>query len=185
MTTAPPVASRVVSKRALMRCFLWMGLTSFGGVLPFARRALVEQRGWLSNDEFVELLSLGQILPGPNIVNLTIMLGRRYQGAAGALVAFSALMLAPFIIVLLLAALYVQFRQVAAVQRAIAATAAATAGLVVAMGITMLRKQPRRWRGLGVTALAFIASGPLHLPLLAVLAVVAPLGVALAWQERR
>ena len=185
MTAVPGELVRIVSKRELLRCFLAMGLTSFGGVLPFARRALVNQRGWLTEAEFVELLSLGHILPGPNIVNLTIMLGRRYQGAAGALVAFSALMLAPLLIIIVLAILYAQFGQLPAVQRALAATAAATSGLVVAMGITMLRKQPRRWRGLAVTALAFVASGPLHQPLLWVLAVVAPLGVALAWQERR
>ena len=106
MTIVHSEIKAAISKGDLLRCFFWMGVTSFGGVLPFARRALVEQRGWLSNDEFVELLSLGQILPGPNIVNLTIMLGRRYQGAAGALIAFSALMAAPFVIIILLALLY-------------------------------------------------------------------------------
>lgn len=185
MSAALAGPSRTVSKGELFRCFLWMGLTSFGGVLPFARRALVQQRGWLTNEEFVELLSLGQILPGPNIVNVAIMLGRRHQGAAGALVAFSALMLAPFVIIIILAVLYGQYGQVPAAQRAIAATAVATSGLVVAMGITMLRKQPRRWCGLAVTALAFSASGPLHMPLVWVVTIAAPLGIALAWHERR
>jgi chromate transporter len=85
----------VVTRKALFLCFLYMGLVSFGGVLPCARRALVEERNWLTGDEFADALSLGQILPGPNVVNLSIMVGARFHGAIGALLAFSGLMLAP------------------------------------------------------------------------------------------
>lgn len=181
MNAVPPT----VGKRDLFVCFLLMGLTSFGGVLPFARRMLVERRGWLSSAQFTELLALGQLLPGPNVVNLTIMVGRRFHGWQGALLAFGGLMLAPLVIILLLATLYDQFGQIEAVRRAIGGTAAATAGLVVAMGLSMLRRQPRSVRLMIVTLAAFVASGPLGLPLLQVLAVLVPAAVLLAWSERR
>jgi len=165
-------------------CFLAMGLTSFGGVLPWARRMLVEERGWLTNEEFVEGLSLGQILPGPNVVNLSIMVGARFQGASGAVLAFSGLMLAPLAIILLLATFYSEYGHLQAVQRVFAGTAAATAGLVLAMGIKMLHKQSRTWHATLVTLCAFIGSGVLGLPLLGVLAVLAPISIAIAWRRR-
>lgn len=178
-------AAPVVTRRALFFGFLGVGLISFGGVLPFARRMLVEQRRWLSEREFVEALSLGQVLPGPNVVNLSIMLGSRFHGAIGALLAFLGLMAAPLAIILLLAAFYAEYGQLPAVQRAFGGIACATAGLVVAMGINMvmrLRKSPGM---LVVSALAFIGSGVLGLPLQVVLAVLAPVGIALAWRSRK
>jgi chromate transporter len=171
-----------VSRRDLFVCFLLMGVVSFGGVLPWAHRMLVEQRRWLTSAEFTEMLSLGQMLPGPNVVNVSIMVGNRFQGVTGAVLAISGLLLAPLAIILVLALFYSEFGQLPAVQRAFAATAAATAGLVVAMGIKMAAKQPRKWHVVFVTAAAFVASGVFGLPLLGVLAALAPLGVLLAWR---
>lgn len=162
--------------------FLGVGLTSFGGVMPWARRMLVEQRGWLTEREFVEALSLGQVLPGPNVVNLSIMVGARFHGAIGAVLAFSGLMFAPLAIILLLASFYTGYGHLPMVRNALAGIAAATAGLVVAMGITMLTKQAKSPHALVMTALAFIASGILGLPLIGVLAVLAPLSILLAWR---
>ena len=186
MDTLPDTStSPVVTRRALFLCFLVMGLTSFGGVLPWARRMLVEERAWLTSKEFLDALSLGQLLPGPNVVNLSIMVGARFHGAIGAVLAFSGLMLAPLAIILLLAVLYGQYGHVAAVQRAFGGTAAATAGLIVAMGLNMLAKQDKTWRTLGVTVLAFIGAGVMGLPLLTVLAVLTPIGIFLAWSKPR
>lgn len=181
---APRVPPRM-SRYELFRCFLLMGLFGFGGVLPWARRALVEQRQWLSAEEFAEALSLGQILPGPNVVNLSIMVGARFHGPVGALLGFSGLMLAPLAIVLMLAALYGQYGQLPVVQHAMRGTAAAAAGLVVAMGYNMVRRQPRVARKASVTAAAFAGSGLLALPLLWVLAALAPLSILLAWRGRK
>jgi chromate transporter len=183
LTNTPKCA--VVTKPALFLCFLSMGLTGFGGVLPWARRALVERRNWLTSEEFSEALSLGQILPGPNVVNLSIMVGARFHGAIGALLAFGGLMLAPLVIILMLAALYGQYGQLTAVQHAFRGTAAATAGLVVAMGFNMVAKQTKSWRTTSVTALAFVGSGVLALPLLMVLGVLAPTGIFLSWRSRK
>src|SRR5512143_3135201 len=89
-----------VSTAALFFGFLRVGVSGFGGVLPFARRMLVERERWLTEQEFTEVLSLGQFLPGPNIVNVSVIVGRRFHGPLGALVATIALMAPPLAIVL-------------------------------------------------------------------------------------
>jgi len=174
-----------VTKKALFTCFLIMGLISFGGVLPFARRALVEERNWLTNEEFAEALSLGQLLPGPNVVNVSIMVGSHFQGPVGAILAFSGLMFAPMLVILLLAVLYGQYGQLPAVQHVFRGIAPAAAGLVVAVGFKMLVKQAKSWRATGVTLITFICSALLALPLLLVLAVLAPVGVLASWWEKK
>jgi len=174
-----------MTRGRLFRVFLLMGVVSFGGVLPFARRALVEQEGWLTADEFNEGLSLGQILPGPNVVNLSIMLGTRYHGPVGAVLAFSALMAAPFAILMVLATLYGSYGQVPVVQHVIGGTAAASAGLVLAIGWNMLARQTKSLSTTGISALSFTACGLLTWPLLLILAVLAPVSVFLAWRGRK
>jgi chromate transporter len=174
-----------MTKGELFRCFLMMGVVSFGGVLPFARRALVEKQRWLSADEFNDGLSLGQILPGPNVVNLSIMIGARFHGPVGAFLAFAGLMAAPFVILMLLATLYGAYGQVPAVQHVINGTAAASAGLVVAVGYSMFARQIKSWRTTGISALSFATLGLLTWPLLLVLGVLAPISVFLAWRGRK
>jgi chromate transporter len=180
-----PLAPLRVTMRELFVGFLQVGLSGFGGVLPFARRMLVDKRRWLTELEFNEVLSLSQFLPGPNIINVSIIVGRRFQGPLGALAATLGLMLMPLIIILLLAALYGQFAQVAAVRGASNAVSAAAAGLMLAVGFKMarpIRKAP--WQ-VGVAVIAFAAIGLARLPLLWVLAVLAPLAVGIAWRQRR
>jgi chromate transporter len=174
-----------ISKKELFLCFLYIGLVSFGGALPWARRILVEERNWLTSEEFSDALSLGQVLPGPNVVNLSIMLGVRFQGPLGAILAFSGLMLAPLAIILMLAVLYEHYGQVAGVQNAIHGTAAASAGLVVAMGLNMVIKQAKSWHSTGITVLAFIGSGVVALPLLLVLGVLVPVSIFLSWWKQK
>ena len=98
--------------------FLKVGLSGFGGVMPFARRMLVEERRWLTEHEFTEVLSLSQFLPGPNIINVSIIVGSRFAGPAGSFAASLGLMLMPFLIVLALAALYARFDALASRARA-------------------------------------------------------------------
>ena len=92
--------------RALFLAFSSVGLSGFGGVLPFARRMLVEERQWMTAEEFNAQLGLCQFLPGPNVVNLAVVVGKRYQGALGAIVAPVGLLAGPLAIVLVLALLY-------------------------------------------------------------------------------
>src|SRR5665647_1519263 len=100
-TTEDIAASPAVTTRELFVGFLQVGLSGFGGVLPFARRMLVDKRRWLTELEFNEVLSLSQFLPGPNIVNVSIIVGRRFQGPIGALAATLGLMLMPLILSLI------------------------------------------------------------------------------------
>jgi chromate transporter len=93
----------------LFRAFTVLALQGFGGVLPVAQRELVEKRRWLTREQFVELLSIGQVLPGPNIVNLSLMVGDRFFGWRGALAAVAGMLAAPLAVVMALALLYARF----------------------------------------------------------------------------
>ena len=162
--------------------FLTVGLCGFGGVLPWARRMVVEQRRWLSPAEFTDLLGLCQFLPGPNIINMSVALGARFHGLPGALVAFSGITVAPIGVVLTLGALYERFGDHAVVQHAITGMAAAAAGLVVATAWKIATPLGLHWRGILVAGLAFIAIGWQQWPLLPTLLVLAPLSIALHWR---
>lgn len=184
-TTEASPASTHATTLELFVGFLKVGLSGFGGVLPFARRMLVDKRRWLTELEFNEVLSLSQFLPGPNIVNVSVIVGRRFQGPIGALAATLGLMLLPLIIVLLLAALYGQFAQLDAVRGASNAVSAAAAGLVLSVGFKMARPLRRTLWQVAMALIAFGAIGPARLPLLWVLVVLAPLAVGIAWWWRR
>src|SRR6202035_832129 len=129
--------SRLVSEREGVRspiglaelasAFLKMGLYGFGGVLPFARRVLVEERGYLSEREFAEILGLCQALPGPNIVNASIVIGERFRGLAGSVTCILSLMTAPLVILVILAELYARWAGVHLVDAAIGGMALAAA----------------------------------------------------------
>jgi chromate transporter len=180
--SAPSVA---VSRTDLFVGFLKVGLSGFGGVMPFARRMLVEERSWLTEREFTEVLSLSQFLPGPNIVNVSIIVGSRFAGAIGALVASLGLMLMPFLIVLALAALYSHFDALASVRGATAAVSSAATGLIVAMGLKMARPLTTTGWQVGAATMAFAAIALLRWPLLWTLLGLAPASVAVAWWTRK
>lgn len=180
-----PQAPAGVSSSDLFLGFLKVGVSGFGGVMPFARRMLVEERHWMTEREFTELLSLSQFLPGPNIINMSIIVGSRYQGPLGSLAACLGLMLMPFLIVLALAALYARFDAVDAVRDATAAVSSAATGLVVAMGLKMARPLAGTPWQVAIVVLGFVALALLRAPLLWALAVLAPLAVACAWWTRR
>lgn len=171
--------------RMLFGVFLAMALAGFGGVLPFARRALVDRHGWLTQEDFTETLALCQSLPGPNVVNLSIVVGARARGWRGSLAAVSGLIGAPFLILLVLALLYERFGAVPLVQRAIEGVAAAAAGLVAATAARMAEPLIRgRWLlAAPIIALSFAGVGLARLPLIAVIGVIAPISVALMWRR--
>jgi chromate transporter len=125
------------SPRELFIAFTALALQGFGGVLPVAQRELVEKRGWLSREEFAEALSVGQVLPGPNIVNMALMLGDRFFGWRGAAAALAGILLAPLAIVLALAVLYAQIATHPMAVGAIRGMGAVAAGLVFAMALKL------------------------------------------------
>lgn len=163
--------------RDLFAGFLTIGLLGFGGVLPWARRMMVEQRRWLTGPEFTDLLAFCQFLPGPNIVNMSVALGNRFRGWRGAVTAISGLLLAPIVIVVLLGTVYLRYRATPAVEYAFMGLAAAACGLVLAMAAKIawpLRSSPA---GIAVACVTVAAVGLLRLPLLPALLVLAPLSV--------
>jgi chromate transporter len=174
-----------VTPGQLFLCFLEMGLSGFGGVLPWARRGLVEKRRWLTEQEFAETLSFGQFLPGPNVANMSIIIGTRFAGWRGALAAFCGLMLAPGVIALSAAALYGRFSDVGPLQAAIGGVSSAAAGLVIATGLKMARPLWPRADSMLFAALGFLAVGPLGLPLVPVLLVLVPSSIATAMLVER
>lgn len=151
--------------RALFLGFSAVGLSGFGGVLPFARRMLVEQKGWLSADEFNTQLGLCQFLPGPNVINLAVVVGKRYQGWAGAIAAPLGLLFAPFLITLLLALLYDHYGNLPVVQGMLRGIAAAGVGLLFATAWRMGGALKDKFRYLPFTALTVLAVAGFRWPL--------------------
>jgi len=170
----------------LFRAFATMSLHGFGGVLPWARRAIVEDKRWMTAQEFNEAFAVAQFLPGANVVNLAIVFGRRLHGAVGAAVALAGLLIPPVVIVLILGTLYARYGDIDALQRVLAGVAAAAAGLIVAIVLKMaqplLRQGPA---GLAIAAAGFLAVGVMRWPLPYVLLVLAPVSIALAAWARR
>ena len=171
---------------ALFLGFLGVGLLGFGGVLPFARRMLVEQKRWLTAAEFTDLLALCQFLPGPNICNMTIALGRRDHGLLGALAALCGLMGAPFLIAVGLGLLYARFDGIPAVAHMFAGLAAAASGLVLATALKVGRPLLGRRPGLIIAAVAFVLIAGFRTPLLPTMVILAPASIWLMqrWDRR-
>jgi chromate transporter len=159
----------------LFRGFLLLGLSGFGGVLPLARRMIVDERKWLTPIEFTEMLGLCQFLPGGNIINISVALGARFHGVRGAAAALIGLVAAPTAIVVVLGTIYVRYQSEPHVVHMFAGLAAAAAGLLVAMAIQMARPLWGRPLPIVFAVACFLAIVVLHFPLIPTLFVLAPL----------
>jgi chromate transporter len=173
MSSAPqlePVAAFVPSRRALFLAFLQIGVSAFGGALPWGRRVLVEDRHWLSEKEFTEIVTVCQAVPGPNMVNLSVFMGTRYHGVIGALIAFAGIVVVPLCILLLLNALYHAFAHLPQVKSGMTGMAAAATAYLLYMSLKMGGPFWRRPLGIVLcaasAALAFFAHWPMALVLL-------------------
>ncbi len=164
--------------------FFMVGVCGFGGVLPWARRMIVEQRKWLTPAEFTELLGLCQFLPGGNIMNVTIALGSRFRGVPGAIAAFLGLMTAPVAIVIGLGAFYYQYSGFAPIRRALIALSAAAAAYLLASAWKIAAPLRGRPLAIAVAACTFIVIAVLRLPLLAALPVLALGSTLVLWRFR-
>ncbi len=169
----------------LFMTFTQLALHGFGGVLPWAQRAIVEQKHWLSREEFVELLAFSQLLPGPNVVNLAIIVGDRYFGWRGAVVGCLGMLAVPALVVIAMFAVYAQYSSLAVVQQSMAGMSAVAAGLIMATAIKLALALRKRWKWLVFGAAAFVMIALLHLPLFASLCVLLPLAVLSAWWAER
>jgi chromate transporter len=170
---------------ALFTGFLGLGLIGFGGVLPMARRMVVDKRHWLTDAEFVDLLGLCQFLPGGNIINLSVAIGLHFRGLAGAVASLVGLIAAPTFIVVLLGMVYDRFRDDPHVQHLFAGLAAAAAGLLVAMAIRVALPLRTKPIGILIAALCFVAIAVLRLPLLPTMIVLGALSMLATWKLQR
>jgi chromate transporter len=167
----------------LFAAFATISLSGFGGVLAWSRRMMVEERKWLTPEQFNEAYALCAILPGGNILNFSVIFGSRFRGPAGALVAIAGLMGPPLLLVMVIGAIYAHYGDVPALRRMLTGVASAAAGLMMATVAKMLRPLFRNGAVIGpVVALAtFVAIGLLHWPLPLVLAAIVPVSIGIAW----
>ena len=179
--------ARPGSSKELFVAFTLLALQGFGGVLAVAQRVLCEQRRWLTKDEFLEILAVGQVLPGPNVCNVALMVGDRFFGWRGAFAALAGMMTVPLLIVLAVTVAYSEFALNPAVAGALKGMGAVAAGLIAGTGLklmTALRVNP-----MGVTVCAavgvvtFVTIAILRWPLVWVLLGLGLLACLYAWKR--
>jgi chromate transporter len=175
----PPTAFEIFSG------FLGLGLISFGGALPLARRAIVEQRRWLSATEFTDLLGLCQFLPGGNVINLSVAIGMKFRGLPGALAGLLGLIAGPSLVVIGLGVLYEHTQNDPHIKHLFAGLAAAAAGLLISMAVKIVWPLRRKPAGAAIAVLGFIAIALLRFPLLPTMLVLTPLSIYLASRAAR
>jgi chromate transporter len=184
----PPAAaaegpSQPPSLSELFLAFATISLSGFGGVLAWSRRMMVEERQWLTSEQFNETYALCAFLPGGNILNFSVILGARFRGGPGAVVAAAGLMGPPFLLVMIIAAIYAHYGDLPALRRALTGVASAAAGLMIATVAKMARplfQNSAVTRPL-IAFATFAAIGVMQWPLPLVLAVIVPVSIALAW----
>jgi len=183
-TATPPGIAPVPTATELFFGFLQITLSGFGGVLAWARRVIVQERRWMSAEEFNELFALCQFLPGPNIVNFSLIYGARIRGVAGAAAAFTGLMAPPTVLMIVAGVLYARYGAVPELHGALTGLAAAAAGLLLATAAQMAMPLLRQGlsAGLVLAAATFIAIVVLQWPMLWVLAILVPISIAWRWR---
>ncbi|WPB58207.1 chromate transporter [Xylophilus sp. GOD-11R] len=186
--TAP--AEKVPAPASLAELFLafnWLALQGFGGVLAVVQRELVERKRWMTLDEFVEDWAVAQVMPGPNVINLGLMLGDRFFGWRGAVVALLGLLTVPLVLVLCLGLVYSHYQQHPQVAGALRAMSAVAAGLIMATGLKLLPALRKHPLGVplcgGLALVAFVAVALLRVPLMGVLIVVGGVSCVLTWRK--
>jgi chromate transporter len=181
---APPSFNPSLAE--LFRAFALVSISGFGGALPWARRAIVEQKRWMTTEEFNETFALSQFLPGPNVINFSVVFGSRIGGPSGAAVALAGLLGPPLIIVMVLAILYERFGDMETLSRILVGVTAAAVGLLVAVVAKMAAPLfLKRWNSAPVFALlAFTGVAIMGWPLPYVFLGLAPFSIAFAWFKR-
>jgi len=177
------------NERELFVAFTTMSLQGFGGVLPITQRVLVEQRRWLTREQFVEMLSVSQVLPGPNVVNLALMYGDRCFGLRGAFAALAGMLVVPTLIVLVLTALYGHYADNPVVTGALRGMGAVASGLVTATALKLASTLRRNVMGLawclGFGLLTIVAIAWLRVPLVWVVLGLGTIAIAVAYARLR
>ena len=163
--------------------FTKMALQGFGGVLPIAERVLIHQRRWMTPKDFIETFAIAQSLPGPNIVNLSLMVGDRFMGIRGALSAFAGMMLLPTVVVLALTILYQSYADLEITRRILLGMSAVSVGLIAGMGLRLARTQGQYRAGWLIGGAVFVLVAILHKPLSLVLLALGLPSFLLRWWQ--
>jgi chromate transporter len=173
MTSEESEIRQPQSKTELFVAFTLMALQGVGGVLVIVQHELVNRRKWLTQAQFVEEWSVAQVMPGPNVVNLCLMLGGKYFGLAGALAAVSGLIMAPMLLVLTLAILFGGVSDSAVAQGALKGMGAVSGGLIIATGLKLSKTMPQNplglWLAIAFAVITFTAVGIFRISLIWVL----------------
>jgi chromate transporter len=164
--------------------YLKIGLVGFGGVNAWARRVLVEERRWISEQEYAEVLGLGQVLPGPNALNVAIQLGERFRGGWGALAGALGLFSGPLALLAGLATLHDAYGELPLVKAVLGGTAAAAAGMILGTAAKITTKLRPAPPILAVGVAALVGGALLRLPLPFIVLGLAPFGILAAWLTR-
>ena len=169
---------------AIAKAFLTVSLFGFGGGIVWARRISVEQQRWLSDAEFLEIVSLCQFLPGPSIIGIAVCTGTKLRGAPGALAAMAGFLVLPWSVGLALGVLCLRYAQAPLLRHVLGGVSAAAAGLLIATGLRLLLPHRRRPLAIGLAMLALVLMAFSRLPLLIVLLALLPLSIALSTARR-
>jgi chromate transporter len=169
----------------LFVAFAAISLSGFGGVLAWARRKMVEERRWLTAEQFNEAYALCAFLPGGNIINFSVIFGARMRDAPGALAAIGGLLGPPMVLVTVVGAIFAHYGDVPALRRMLTGVASAAAGLMIATVAKMARPLFRNRAVVRplIALSTFAAIGVMHWPLPLVLVVIVPVSIAMAWMR--
>jgi chromate transporter len=168
-----------------LQLFLGMqqvALSSFGGGLSaWSERIVVEERQWMSKEEFITGLTVARLFPGPNQINMAVFIGSRFRGFSGAIVALLGMLLLPFSVLLLLGLAYYDLHETLAVDRVLAGVITASAGMALSMGFKIAGAYTRDPVALLLASLSFLAMSVFHVRLIPLVLVAAPLAMAWYW----
>jgi len=181
-TTSDQTLVQAPSLRELFFGMLQVAPSSFGGGLSaWSERIVVEQRRWMTDEEFLTGLTVARLFPGPNQINMAVYIGARFQGLSGALAALAGMLLVPFSLLMLVGLAYFSFRSLPLVDRLLAGVVTAAAGLALSMGFKILHQYQRDPVALLLALATFVAMAVFHIRLIPVVLVAGPLAMAWYW----
>jgi len=180
-----PVAEPLAPAPSLAALFIGMlqvALSAFGGGLSaWSQRIVVEQRRWMTNEEFITGLTVARLFPGPNQINMAVYIGARFQGLPGALAAIAGMLLVPFSLLMALGLVYFYLHSLPAVDRFLAGVVAASAGMALSMGFKIAGAYRQDPMALALAVVSFLAMTVAHVRLAPLVLVLGPLAMAWYW----
>ncbi len=180
MDTEPTTGSATPTRRDIFLAFFKIGISAFGGAMPWVRRVLVEQKRWLSDKELTDILTVCQAVPGPNVVNVSVFFGTRCHGILGGLIAFVGLMGAPFVILLLLNQLYHQFSHLPFVKSGMYGMGIVATAYLVSFAFALAKPFRKNVWAVLLCVVAAVLSAIVHWPIALVLLVCGAVGVVMS-----